>query len=180
VHHQLSEQELLRLCLLNDPQAQFALYDRYVKAMYHVALRIVVHAAEAEEVLQDSFVKVFASLPRFRSESTIGAWIRRIVVTTALNHLRKRHKLTFENIQPHHDQEDVEYTEEPSWDAAALHHAIGQLPNGCRVVFTLYALEEMTHQDIAHTLRISLSTSKTQYKRAKHLLKTALQQIKVN
>ncbi len=172
MYHPLTEQELLRQCLAGNASAQYALYDRYVKAMYHVALRIVADTGEAEDVLQDSFVRIFNALPTFRGESTLGAWIRRIVVTTSLNHIGKR-RLRFESIQPHHDAEDKPEAD-MLWETAQLHEAIKALPDGARIVFTLFVIEDMPHKEIAAALGITESTSKTQYMRAKQLLKKLL------
>ncbi len=156
-------------------RAQYELYNRYVTAMYNVALRMVVHSAEAEDVLQESFAKVFQNLHTFRSEATIGAWIKRIVVTTALSHLRTKKKLQVVEMQVLPDLEDAETGDgEPLWDAKTVHEAIKKLPEGSRVVFNLFAVEGMSHKDIAKELNISESTSKTQYMRAKHLLKQQL------
>lgn len=169
------EQELVQRCLKGDMRAQYELYNRYVTAMYNVALRMVVHSAEAEDVLQESFAKVFQNLHTFRSEATIGTWIKRIVVTTALSHLRSKKKLQVVEVQTLPDLEDEETGDgEPLWDAKTVHEAIKKLPEGSRIVFTLFAVEGMSHKDIAKELNISESTSKTQYMRAKHLLKQQL------
>ena len=174
VHATDPEQELLRRCRNGDSQAQFSLYNRYVTAMYNTAIRIVVQTAEAEDVLQESFTKVFQQLHLFRSESSIGAWIRRIVVHTALQRLRTKQKLTFVALEAQSDWEDEPTEATYHWDADQLHEAIKKLPDGCRVVFTLFAVEDMGHKAIAETLGISESTSKSQYWRAKKLLKTYL------
>ena len=168
------EHELLQRCLRGESQAQYVLYNRYVTAMYNTAIRIVSQAAEAEDVLQEGFTKVFQQLHSFRSESTIGAWIKRIVVNTALQHLRAKQKLQFVDTDVLPDTADEPYEEADSWDAPLLHEAIKKLPDGCRVVFTLFAVENMGHKAIAQELGISESTSKTQYMRAKKLLKAQL------
>lgn len=142
--------------------------------MYNTAIRIVPQTAEAEDVLQESFTKVFQQLHLFRSESSIGAWIKRIVVHTALQRLRTKQKLTFVTLEAQSDWEDEPCEVAYNWDAGQLHEAIKKLPDGCRVVFTLFAVEDMGHKAIAETLGISESTSKSQYWRAKKLLKTHL------
>jgi RNA polymerase sigma factor (sigma-70 family) len=169
------EQELLRLCLLNQAQAQYILYDRYVTAMFNVALRVLGSVPEAEDVVQESFVKVFQHLSHFRGDSTLGAWIRRIVLTTALTRLRILKRLQFEPLEAKYATAMEDTGEEtPAWDAQTLHRAIQALPEGCRVVFVLFALEEMSHKEIAQNLGVSESTSKTQYMRAKKLLREHL------
>jgi RNA polymerase sigma factor (sigma-70 family) len=168
------ETVLLQQCLSGDQQAQFLLYHRYVTAMFNTVVRMVVQTDAAEDVLQIAFSKVFQQLHRFRGESTLGAWIKKIVVNTALQHLRDKNKLSLVPISEHWDQADEVYDEPDDFDAAALHEAIKQLPDGCRVVFSLFAVEEMSHKAIADSLGISESTSKTQYMRAKKLLRARL------
>lgn len=168
------EQDLLQRCLRGESQAQFVLYNRYVTAMYNTAIRLLPQAPEAEDVVQESFTKVFQQLHTFRNESTLGAWIKRIVVNTALNILRAKRKLTFVELTNGADREDEPAADADTWDARMLHEAIKKLPDGCRVVFTLFAIEEMGHKAIAQALDISESTSKTQYMRAKKLLKDQL------
>lgn len=146
--------------------------------MYNTAIRMLAHTPEAEDVLQVSFTKVFQQLHTFRNESSLGAWIKRIVVNTALEYLRTKRKLTFVALENGQDMADEPMEEVYDWDAAMLHHAIKKLPDGCRVVFTLYALENLPHKSIAQTLNISESTSKTQYMRAKKLLKEHLMAMK--
>lgn len=168
---------MLRRCMDGDAQAQYALYDRYVVGMYNVAMRIVAQTETAEDVLQEAFSKVFQQLRTFRGQSTLGAWIKRIVVNTALQYLRSKNKLTFVALDDGSDWADTPQEEVEVWGATALHNAIKKLPDGCRVVFTLYAVEDMGHKAIAEALGISESTSKTQYMRAKKLLKTQLKEI---
>lgn len=169
----------MQRCLNGESQAQFVLYNRYVTAMYNTAIRMLVQAPETEDVLQESFTRVFQQLHTFRHESSIGAWIKRIVVNTALQRLRKKQRLHFVTLESGADWADEIGESTETWDAKTVHEAIKLLPDGCRVVFTLYAVEDMGHKAIAEALGISESTSKTQYMRAKkllkdHLLKTAL------
>jgi RNA polymerase sigma-70 factor (ECF subfamily) len=169
-----SEEQLVQLCLAGDTKAQYELYNRYVDAMYNTAVRIVARRAEAEDVLQESFAKVFQQLHTFRSDATIGAWIKKIVVTTALSHLRKHRKARIIELdavgEPSIEKEDQELPIDPK----TIHRAIKKLPEGSRVVFNLYLLEGLQHKEIAEVLDISESTSKTQYRRAKQLLREEL------
>ncbi|MBK7873292.1 MAG: sigma-70 family RNA polymerase sigma factor [Saprospiraceae bacterium] len=170
-----AEKELLKECLAGKPRAQYELYDRYVGAMYNTAIRMMASAVEAEDVLQEGFTKVFQQLHTFRGESTIGAWIKRIIVTTALTHLRNKKKFQVVELNVVADLEDEEAEEEaPLWDAKTIHYAIQELPEGCRIVFNLFLIEGMQHKEIAEALGITESTSKTQYMRAKKLLRERL------
>lgn len=174
-----SEEQLVQLCLAGEPRAQYELYNRYVDAMYNAAVRIVVHRADAEDVLQESFAKVFRQLHTFREESTIGAWIKRIVVTTALSHLRKQKKAKIVDLEVVADQSADENEVELAFDAKTIHQGIKQLPEGSRVVFNLFLLEGLQHKEIAEILDITESTSKTQYMRAKKLLRKYLEDRKI-
>lgn len=170
------EIDLIASCLQGNQQAQFELYRRYVTAMYHVAIRILGHSDEAQDVLQEGFTKVFQQLHTFRHESGIGSWIKRIIVNTALSHLRTKKRLHI--VELNQTLEQLPETSDTflDFDAETLHNAIKKLPTGARVIFTLFAVEQMSHQAIAQQLRITESTSKTQYHRAKQLLKSYLPQ----
>lgn len=170
----ISEKQLLTQCLAGNPRAQYELYERYIDAMYHTAQRMVANTAEAEDVVQEGFTKVFQQLHTFRGDSTIGAWIKRIIVTTALTHLRSKKKFQVVELNVVADVEEEIPEEEPLWDAKTIHNTIQELPEGCRVVFNLFLIEGMQHKEIAEVLGISESTSKTQYMRAKQLLRERL------
>lgn len=172
-----TETELVRLCLAGHESAQRQLYGRYVGAMFHTVLRLVANRSDAEDVTQEVFIKVFEKLESFRGESTLGAWIKRIAVNTSLNYLRQANRLqtvTWENQTLPSDEPEVDET---VWahDIQRIHEAIKLLPDGCRTVFCLHLLEGFRHQDVAQMLGITESTSKTQYMRAKRILKEKLE-----
>ncbi|WP_090631531.1 RNA polymerase sigma factor [Parapedobacter indicus] len=162
--------ELVIACKQGDRQSQFRLYNLYAKAMYNTALRIVQDEAEAADVLQEAFVDAFTRLDSFRQESTFGLWMKQIVVNKSISALRKR-KLAF---QPLEDGEQlIDETEEEDsleWQIEAIKAAINQLPDGYRLVLTLYLLEGYDHEEIAHILRISEATSRSQFLRGKRKL----------
>jgi len=167
-------QELIAQCIRGDRVAQYRLYKQYSVAMYNLCLRMVSDRSEAEDLLQEAFVKMFRELPSFRRQSTLGAWLRRIVINQCLNHIRKNQQC-FVAID---DQELMEIPDEEfcSNDITAeeIHRAILRLPEGARVVCVLHLLEGYRHSDIAETLGISESTSKSQYRRAVSLLQDSL------
>lgn len=174
--------ELVEKCLQNDRKAQYELYEKYSKAMYNLAVRMVNDLDEAEDVLQESFIKAFRNLKSFKGDSTFGAWLKRIVINQSLNHLRKRRQLQAvaddfsEDIESETQQEDEQLSiSEELLEVEKIRKAIHQLPDGFRVVFTLYLLEGYDHQEIADILEISVSTSKSQYNRAKKKLRQLLQ-----
>ena len=163
-----------------EPVAQRALYARYAGRMLGVARRYVRSEAEAEDILQDAFVKVFTHLGEFRAEGPLEGWVRRIVVTTALNHWQSgqhRHQ--------HLLLDDVPKPFAPDADAfdrlgvAEVLAPMEQLPDGCRMVLNLYAVDGYTHGEIAELLGIQESTSKAQLSKARKQL-TRLHQQQAN
>lgn len=166
---------LVNDCRQGNRKAQFELYKLYVKAMYNVALRIVNNEAEAEDVLQESFLDAFTRIENFREETTFGLWLKQIVINRSINYLRKR-KAEFVNI------DEVDVAEEEREDPESLElkvneikEAVAGLPDGYRVVLTLYLFEGYDHEEISHILKISENTSRTQYMRAKMKLNSLLE-----
>ena len=164
---------LVERCRLNDRQAQAEIYRRYAKAMFNAALRITGDYAEAEDVLQESFLSAFRELSSYKGDSAFGAWLKRIVVNKSINCLRQR-RLPLVPLGEQHHEEPAEasgpsYKNEADthYRADVLHHCIQELPNGYRVVLSLYLLEGYDHLEIANILGISESTSKSQYSRAR-------------
>ncbi len=176
--------ELVKECMRGDRQAQFKLYQLYSQAMYNICLRMVRNETDAEDLLQNSFIDVFTKLDTFRYRSTIGAWIKRIVVNNCINFLKKR-KIYFEEIDeriteredqqsPNDFLDDDPNVREEALSVAAIKEAIYRLPDGYRVVFSLYQMEGYDHKEIAQILHISEQTSKSQYSRARKKLKELL------
>ena len=167
--------ELVNECRTGSRKAQFELYKLYANAMYNVALRIVNDDAEAEDVLQEAFLDAFNRIKDFRQETTFGLWLKQIVINRSINYLRKR-KAEFVSI------EEVEVADEPSYDESetvlkveAIKVAMNELPDGYRVVLTLYLFEGYDHEEIAHILKITENTSRSQYLRAKRKLNSLLE-----
>jgi RNA polymerase sigma-70 factor (ECF subfamily) len=149
--------------------------------MYNVCYRIVNQQEEAEDVLQEAFVRMFRQLDSYRKEASFGAWFKRIVVNGALNHIKKRERLTknLENInygKAEYLLEEEEEDDLPNYSVNQIQNALELLPEGYRVVFCLYLFEEYTHKQIAEELKISESTSKSQLNRAKKKMKELLTQ----
>ncbi len=169
-----THREIIEDCMRGNRKAQFELYRLYSRAMYNVCLRMLNNELDAEDLLQQSFVDVFTKLQSFRFESSIGAWIKRIVVNNCINFLKKRRLLT-ESLDDrfHHVAENVP-VEKIHLNAEAINDAITRLPDGYRVVFSLYLLEGYDHKEIGQILEISEATSKSQFSRAKKKLKDLL------
>ncbi len=134
---------------------------------------MVKNEMDAEDLLQNSFVDVFSKLGTFKYQSSIGAWIKRIVVNNCINFL-KRKRLYFEEIREGHGnivEIGIDESVEPEYSVKAVMEALSRLPDGYRVVFTLYAIEGYDHREISEILGVSETTSKSQYSRAKRKLK---------
>lgn len=168
--------DIIEACKRGDRKAQFELYKLYSKAMYNICLRMLGSVENAEDALQNSFVDVFTKLDSFRFELSIGAWIKRIVINNCINHIKKR-KLDFLELNDtwHHlPQEDTPVSDDVL-KVDIIQKAIMQLPEGYRVVFTLYAMEGYDHEEIGEILGVTEATSKSQYSRAKAKLRDTLQ-----
>jgi RNA polymerase sigma factor (sigma-70 family) len=167
----LNEQELVQACLQNDRIAQRKLYQAYAGKMMVVCMRYAKDRSEAEDVLQEAFVRVFQKLDTFKFESPLLMWIRKIVVNTALNHLRvQKAWQNLEDLNGYSHGLGHETTALDGLQLQDLLTMVQSLPNGCRTVFNLYAIEGYQHDEIAELLGISAGTSKSQYSRARVLL----------
>ena len=169
-HYPLNEDEIIKGCIDNDVHAQQALYERFAPKMMGVSLRYCNSKMEAEDVLQDAFIKIFSKIGTFKKQGSFEGWIRRIVVFTALKSNDKR----IRKFEPG----DLENIEEQAFDTTAISkmetkkllEIIQQLPDGYKSVFNLYAVEGYSHKEIGEILKISEVTSRTQYSRAKKYL----------
>jgi RNA polymerase sigma-70 factor (ECF subfamily) len=169
------EKLLIADCSRNNAKAQRALYDRYYRKMYVVALRYAKTTFEAEDVLQESFIKIFQNIKDFSFESSLEYWIKRVVVNTALKQNRKKlEKMHMEDVTEMHD-EPVSEVVLSAYNFQELLKMIQQLSVGYQTVFNLYAIEGYKHSEIAEMLGISEGTSKSQYARAKTLIQKMLE-----
>ena len=167
--------ELVLACKKGNRKAQFELYKLYAKAMYNVALRIVNDDDEAEDVLQEAFLDAFTRLESFRAETTFGLWLKQIVINKSINQLRKR-KAEFVNLDGVDVPDEVAQDEEElKYQVNEIKEAVAKLPDGYRVVLTLYLFEGYDHEEISHILKISENTSRSQYMRAKTKLNSLLE-----
>ena len=160
-------------------QAQFELYRLYSKAMYNICLRMLRNDMDAEDLLQNSFVDIYRKIDTFRFQSSIGAWIKRIVINNCINFLKKK-RLEVVSLENQHDDrwdEPEKTTEDLPLNVKDIKRAINQLPDGYRVVFNLYTIEGYDHKEIAQILEVSEATSKSQYSRAKKRLRELLRDV---
>jgi len=168
--------DLVDECRKGSRKAQFDIYKLYATAMYNVALRIVNHDAEAEDVLQEAFLDAFNRIGDFRQETTFGLWLKQIVINRSINYLRKRKMdmVSIDGVEGDVVDEQEPDFEETQLKVEAIKSAMAELPDGYRVVLSLYLFEGYDHEEIAHILKITENTSRTQYMRAKRKLNSLL------
>jgi len=169
-------EQLVKKCVKEDRKAQKELYDLFAPRMMMICLRYSKSRMEAEDILQESFMKVFNNLKKLREITNLPAWIKRIVINTALNYQRGKLYLypmvEVGKIKLSYD-ENVALS---GFRQEELLNMIQELPLGCQVIFNLYAIEGYTHKEIAERLKISEGTSKSQYSRARTLLKSKIEE----
>lgn len=170
------ETEYIEQVKQGDERAARELYQLHARPLYNTLLRLVVEQDEAQDLLQETFITAFRKIGSYRQEAPFGAWIRRIAVNTGLDYLRRR-KLYFETVGEEFNEPlpEVE-TAEPAYTVEQVHAGIKKLPPGGRAVLTLFLLEGYSHREIAQELNITVSTSKTQYRRARLLLQEMIKQ----
>jgi len=164
----ITEKDLLDGCLKGDNSCQKALYEQYKVSLFRVCLRYAKDRMEAEDMLQDGFIKIFTDLHQFKSQGALGGWMRRVMVNAALQHIRKnkkfQHETDLEHIKNDHQTGEVATS---NLNAQALTKLIQQLPVGYRTVFNLYVIDGFQHKEIAIKLNITENTSKSQLSKAK-------------
>jgi RNA polymerase sigma factor (sigma-70 family) len=165
-----TEKDLIHACLQGDRQAQRDLFNLYSTKMMAICLRYTRHKLEAEDIFQDSFVKVFTHLDEFEFQGSFEGWVRRIVVNTAIKNTQKR-SVIYEDIGLDHIIEESAGPDVfSSMGEEELIHIISTLPDGYRMVFNLHAIEGFSHKEISHFLNIEESTSRSQLVKARRLL----------
>jgi RNA polymerase sigma factor (sigma-70 family) len=171
----MTDEELVKACLASNSVAQKLLFERFNRKMMGVCLRYAARTEEAEDMLQNGFIKVFEKIGTFRGTGSLEGWIRKIVVNESLTYLRKNKAMKM-NV----DIEDAKYLVpgsshvSESMNEKDLLKIIQQLPMGFKTVFNMYAIEGYSHKEIADMLGISEGTSKSQYSRAKVHLQNML------
>lgn len=161
---------LVEKCKSGHPNSQYQLYSLYVDAMYNIGMRMLGNKEDAEDIVQESFVDAFKNLVNFEYKSTFGAWLKRIVINKSINHLKaKQVPLVSMESQEYHLAEETE-EEVEAIDLKKVKKGIEQLPTGYKQIINLYLIEGYDHIEISEILEISISTSKSQYHRAKKKL----------
>lgn len=170
-----SEEELIRLAVDNNRQAQHKIYVRFSSKMLAICRRYCKDIHEAEDVLITSFTKVFVNLKHFKNEGNFEGWIRRIIVNECISFLRTRKKVVF--IEEELFVEDSLNSIEIQFSVEQILYLIDNLPEGYKMIFNLYAIEGFKHQEIASMLGISEGTSKSQLSHARKILKEQISKL---
>jgi len=166
-------QEIIDQCREGSQKAQFQLYKLYYRPMFSVCMRLINNATEAEDVMQEAFLKAFTKIETYKGEVSFGAWLKKIVINRSLDYLKKR-KVKFEEIKEKTSQLADYQMETKEINMQAIKNAIQNLPDNYRVVLSLYLIEGYDHEEISEILEISNNNSRTQYLRAKNKLKEIL------
>lgn len=167
-----THKDLIERSKLGDRKMQYKLYSLYVDAMFNVSIRIVKVKEDAEDIIQDSFTDAFKNLDTFKYRSTFGSWLKRIVVNKSINYLKVK-RIPIVAIDNHEywiSEAEPDEIEEKQLDINKIKKAINSLPNGYQTIINLYLIEGYDHSEIGEILEISVSTSKSQYHRAKKKL----------
>ena len=175
----LSDKELVTACLKNNREAQKAFYQRFASKAYGICLRFSQGNNQAEDILQEGFIKVFNNLSKFRFEGSLEGWIKRIVVNVAIDFVKKNVK-HFQELNENIDESCDVFVDETisRLSVEDLMRMVQELPDSKRLIFNLYAYEGYSHKEIAEKLGISVMTSKSQYCKAKKMLQEWLTNIK--
>jgi RNA polymerase sigma-70 factor (ECF subfamily) len=168
----LQEETILAGCLKNDRRAQEQLYRLYADEMYTVCLAYEKDRDAVKDILQESFIKVFRSIEKYDKKGPLKAWVRRIVVNTAIDHFRNKKDVdAFVEVEAIAETTPGQTERQNGHGVKDILKMVMRLPEGARMVFNLFALEGYSHKEIADRLSITEGTSKSQYSRARHLLR---------
>jgi RNA polymerase sigma factor (sigma-70 family) len=175
----MSDQQIIDGCAKHNRKAQQLLYDKYSRFLLGICLRYATDKAEAEDILQDSFLKIFFNIEDFSGTGSFTGWLRKVAVNTAITHYHKNLKYRYNvDIEEYVSVETgVTSFEEDYYTSDELFKIINELPQGYRMVFNLYAVEGYKHKEIAEKLGIDTNTSKSQYSRAKAVIREKLEML---
>ncbi|MFH0841091.1 MAG: sigma-70 family RNA polymerase sigma factor [Bacteroidota bacterium] len=176
----MSDAQIIDGCARNDRKAQQELYSRYSGFLLGVCMRYATDKAEAEDILQDSFLKIFFNIKDFSGTGSFIGWLRKIAVNTAITHYHKHLKFRYHiEIEEFVSAETgTSSFEEDFFTSDELYMVLNALPAGYRMVFNLYAVEGYKHKEIAEMLGIDTNTSKSQYSRAKSVIRDKLEKLR--
>lgn len=178
-NYKMTEEELLEGCNQKDQKCQYMLYKKFASTMLAVCRRYTNSDEDAEDVLQDGFIKIFNNLDKYRGDGSLEGWIRRIMVNTALNqyrsNLKSMYQLDIDDVKG--TLEDVHPSNYDKLNTNVLLKMIESLPDGYKLVFNLYEIEGYAHKEIADMLNISINTSKSQLLKARRVLQKKIEEL---
>ncbi|NII28329.1 sigma-70 family RNA polymerase sigma factor [Pseudoflavitalea sp. X16] len=176
-NYNISESDLIKGCIAGDRRMQEELYRRFAPKMYAVCLRYANNTNDAQDLLQEGFIKVYKNLHRFRAEGSFEGWVRRVFVNTSIEHFRKKSaQLSSVSEREENTIEDADITALDSLAEKDIINIVQELSPGYRTVFNLYVVEGYSHKEIGQLLGISEGTSKSQLARAKSILQKKITQ----
>ena len=163
-------------------QAYDEIYRLYAPGMFGICLRYTRCRDDAQDVLQEAFIKIYINREKYNLENSIGAWIKTITINSALSYIKQHYRMKLTDNE--HDLDQIEMPLDDTIDLKELQQKLlfilNQLPDGYRTVFNLYTVDNLTHKEIAEYLEISESTSKTQFFKAKKMIQQIIERQKVN
>jgi RNA polymerase sigma factor (sigma-70 family) len=172
--------DLVARCRKGEQRAQMEIYDRYYKAMYNTAYRITGHSAEAEDIMQESFLKAFSRIDSFNEDASFGAWLKRIVINqsiTALNKTKKLAEISYnDELKNEEDSCGLVIDANTNDKVKLVLTALKNLKENYRVCLTLHLIEGYDHEEIGEIMKISYGNCRTMISRAKEKLRKKLQQ----
>jgi len=179
--HPPGEQQIVAGCKKNESWAREKLYELYAPAMLGVCVRYVGDSEKAKDILHDGFIKIFRKINTYSGEGSLGGWMRRIFVTTALEFLRDDYFQGYMDITDYEERiETVEISVVEKLSAEEILKCISELPKGYQLVFNMYAIEGYSHAEIAKILNIKEGTSRSQFAHARQLLQNKIQKLHVH
>jgi RNA polymerase sigma-70 factor (ECF subfamily) len=188
----LSEEEIIKGCIAFNSAAQKALYKRYASKMYVVCIRYAKNTDEAKDLMQESFMKVYTNISKYRNEGSFEGWIRRIVINTAINYIKKNRdyktesfnetNLDYNSSVSNNSADENDVVKEADFTEEELRDALNILPANYRIIFNLFCFENYSHKEIAKELSINEETSRVRLLRARrtmqeHLIKLSNERI---
>jgi RNA polymerase sigma factor (sigma-70 family) len=171
-----TENEIIDGCIKKNRNMQKILYDKYASKFYVICLRYVYDKAEADDILQDGFLKIFTNIGQFSREHSLEGWMRRVIVNTAITHYKKNQKHYFQKELEDINETDIENFNvlDAEFTQDELLQTIQRLAEGYKMIFNLYAIEGYKHKEIAEMLNIDEATSKSQFHRARKIIQEKL------
>ncbi len=176
----ISDRQILQGCLKHDRRSQKLLFEKYSGMLMGICIRYATDVPEAEDILQESLLKVYLNIKDFSGEGSFIGWMRRIVINTAITHYHKnlKHKHYVEIEELYTSEAGESNIPDSRFTAGELQTVLDQLPPGYKMIFNLYAIEGYKHKEIAEMLEIDVNTSKSQYSRAKSFIRKKLETYK--